>query len=313
MTPLRAVALRVGAFLATLAGSTGFVLALLLLAPGDPIDLLPNGADLRPQLEAEWGLNQPGWRRYGHYWQRVLTLNLGTSLSYRPGMPVIEVLAGPAMRSGMRIGAALLCVGVWATALAWWTAGRRTALRGWVQAISLMPVFLLAHGLVLGINETTFYLWQSGTIARPAWFALPDQPSALRATLSVVILALGSGALSEAHVRLEDALIRVRRSPYVDAARGMGAPTWGLIARNLVPPLASTLAERATFLVGGVVILEKVLLLNGAGAILWDAARLRDYDLALAAALLAAAFVGAVRLAADTTRLSIDPRLREAA
>ena len=59
-------------------------------------------------------------------------------------------------------------------------------------------------------------------------------------------------------------------------------------------------------------ILEKVLLLNGVGAILWQAALLRDYDLALGISLLAATFVSLARLAGDTVRIAVDPRLQEA-
>ena len=50
---------RLGVALATLLGATGLMLGLLVLAPGDPIDLIPNGAAIRPQLEKEFGLDRP--------------------------------------------------------------------------------------------------------------------------------------------------------------------------------------------------------------------------------------------------------------
>ena len=122
---------------------------------------------------------------------------------------------------------------------------------------------------------------------------------------------MGSGALSEAHSQIEEALIRVRKSPFVDAMRARGETTWPSVLANLVPPLASTLAERAAFLAGGAVIAEKVLLINGVGAVLWEAALLRDYDLALTIALFAAGFVGVVRLGADAIRVAVDPRMQQ--
>lgn len=366
MTTARAVVLRLAAFLATLLGSIAFVGLLLVLAPGDPISLIPNGEELRPQLEAEWGLDLPLHERYLRYLGRILTLDLGTSLAYRPGQPVLEVIQGPALSSLGRVLAALSCAMAWGTALAWWTTrqplprrvlaqwlrgalslplgvlrGRQPSVveramaalaravawiaalawwvvdrpplhRLWLQGISIVPVFLLAHGAVLGLNEGAFALMTAGQIERPSWFALPDQPSSLRTSLSILLLAVGSGSLAEVHAQAEEALVRIQRSAYVDAARARGAPLWPHVALNLLPSLASTLAERAAFLAGGVVIVEKVLLLNGAGAILWEAALLRDYDLAMALALLAAAFVGLVRLASDAVRLAVDPRLREA-
>ena len=36
---------------------------LLALAPGDPIDLLPNAEAVRATLEAQWGLDVPLWER----------------------------------------------------------------------------------------------------------------------------------------------------------------------------------------------------------------------------------------------------------
>ena len=314
---IRAALSRVAAFAGTLLGATAFVMLLLVAAPGDPVDLVPNGEELRPRLEAEWGLDRPVAERYVHYLVRAATLDLGTSLTYRPGQPVLEVIASPALRTVGLVVAALVCATGAAVALAFFTAGRRGTLRralsGWgIQAVSLVPVFLLAHGLVLGLNESTWALVQAGWIPRPDWFALPDQPSLLRTSLAIAVLAVGSGALSEAHSQIEDALVAIRRSPYLDAVRARGGPTWPHVVRNLLPPLASTVAERAAFLAGGVVIVEQVLLLNGLGAVLWRAALLRDYDLALAIALLAAAFVGAVRLLADAVRVAVDPRLREA-
>jgi ABC-type dipeptide/oligopeptide/nickel transport system permease component len=151
-----------------------------------------------------------------------------------------------------------------------------------------------------------------GLIERPGWFALPDQASAVRTGLAVAILGVGSGALSEVHAEVEDALVRLRSSPWVDAARARGAATWPLILRGLIAPLAATVANRTALLVGGAVVIEKLLLLRGAGAILWDAAVLRDYDLALSIAVLAAALVAGSRLGADLVRIAADPRLREA-
>jgi len=306
----RAVLVRCLAMLSTLAGATALSLLLLVLAPGDPIDLIPGGEALRPQLEAQWGLDRAPAQRYWHYARRVAVLDLGSSVSYRPGQPVFGLLAGPATRTAARVLAALACAVVWGTALAWWTAGRRSFLRTAALAVSIAPVFLLAHGFVMAANEGAFAAMQSGWLERPSWFALPDEPSPLRTTLSIVLLAVGSSALHETHAQAEEALLRIRSSVYVDAARARGAPVWPHIARNLIAPLAATTAERAAFLTGGVVIVEKVLLLNGAGAMLWEAARLRDYDLALGIALLAALLVGTVRLAADATRALADPRLR---
>jgi len=299
-------------FGATLCGAVALVMLLLALAPGDPIDLLPNADEVRPELEARWHLDRPLPVRYALYLGQLATGDLGTSLSYRPGTPVWEVIARPAMRSAGWLVSAWMLTLIWGSGLAWFTAGRTSVATLLVRVLSIAPVFLIAHLAVSGFNTAAWSLMEAGTIDRPGWFALPDQPSSLRTALAVVILAVGSGALAELHAEVENALVALRRSGFVDAARARGMPVWPHVAWNLVSPLTTIAVSRVAFFVGGLVILEKVLLLNGVGAILWRAALLRDYDLCLGIALLAAVVVAGARLTGDGIRITTDPRLRTA-
>src|SRR5690606_10379529 len=143
----------------------------------------------------------------------------------------------------------------------------------------IAPVFLLAHLAVNLINEGTLGLIERGLIDRPEWFALPGQAGLFRTTLAIVLLAVGSGALAEVRAEAENALSTIRASGYVAAARARGERLLPHIALNLAVPLTTVASSRAAFFVGGLVILEKVLLLNGIGSILWQAAVLRDYPL----------------------------------
>lgn len=312
MTVMWAVARPVGTFFATLLGAAVLVHLLLLFAPGDAIDNLPNAEEARAVLAAEWNLDQPAPVQIVSYLLDVLTGDLRTSLVYRPGMPVVDVIAGPALRSlGVLASATLLAV-LGGTGLAWITAGRRSLARPVVWAISIVPVFLLARLLVAGLNTAAWSLMEAGWIARPGWFALPLEDHPLRWALAVTILAVGSGALAEVHAEVESLLVRIRSSGYVDAARARGAPVWPHVLRNLLPPLSTVTASRVAFFVGGLVILEKILLLNGVGAILWRAALDRDYPLALGITLVTAAVVALARMVGDLVRTSLDPRRREA-
>lgn len=301
---------RVAIFLITLFGAVTLVLTLLWAAPGDPIDLLPNGEELRPVLEAQWHLDKPLPTRLISYFVSMLQGDLGTSLTYRPGSPVTEVILAPALRSMGWLLAALALTLSWGTGLAWLTAGRTSFERKAVQALSLAPVFLLAHLAVHGINELALVLIERGTIDRPGWFALPGQPSMFRTVLAVVLLAVGSGALSEVRREAEQALVHIRRSEYIRAARARGESLTAHVLLNLIGPLTTIASTRAAFFVGGLVILEKVLLLNGVGSILWQAALLRDYPLALGITVVLASIVCVSRLVGDTVRVLVDPRLR---
>ena len=306
----RALVARLLWFVATLTGAAVFLQVLLWASPGDPIDLLPNGAELRPALEAEWGLDQPLPIRLATSLGHALQGDLGTSLSVRPGADVAELLAPALARSAalllpgllLGLGAALL--------LATWTTGRKSAVRTGIELLSVAPVFLLAYLLVVGLNDLTWQLIEADRIARPGWFALPDQASGLRSALAIGVLAVGSSSLTEQHAACEDELGRLRQSGFIEAARARGAAVWPHLVWNLVAPLTTLATSRIAFLLGSLVILEKILLMNGAGALLWEACLQRDYPLAMGISLAAALVVCLARLLGDILKVVVDPRLR---
>jgi len=291
-------------FVGLVVGVLALVQLLLWAAPGDPIDLL-GAEDLRAELEAEWGLDRPLPVRIGQGILGVLQGDLGSSLTVRPGASVWTLSAEAGTRSARLLLPATLLSLLLSLALAW--SDRRLRL---VQAVSVMPVFLMAHVLVFSLNEVTFSLLQEGRITRPAWFALPLNDTPMRSLLATAILATGSGALSSLTGELSAAMRHIRGSAWLEAARARGTPLLPHMLGNLLPPLLVSLASQIAFLTGGLIIVEKVLLLNGAGALLWEAALQRDYPLAMGLALLAAAVVCGARLLANIARLLIDPRLR---
>lgn len=307
-----AVLSRVASFVATVVGAVVLVELLLALAPGDAVDLLPNAAELRPVLAAEWGLDKPLPERLAATVGRVLTGDLGTSLTWRPGAPVAELVADTGLRSLTLLAPALALGLALAVGLASVSARGGTRLLRVVQALSVVPAFLAAYVLVTGINAATWALVERGVVARPEWFALPDTPSAVRTALAVLTLAIASGGLGEMHAACDAELRRLRAAPFVEAARARGEPTWPIVLHNLLPALVDVAASRAAWLLGSLVVVEKLLLFSGAGAALWQACRLRDYPVAVGITVAAALVVAGARLCADLARLALDPRLREA-
>lgn len=293
----------------TLVGAVVLVQGLIALAPGDAIDLMPNADQVREQLAAEWGLDLPLPVRIGRALVRALTLDFGTSLTYRPGTPVSE-LVGRAGASSL----ALLLPG-WAMSVllalgsAWWTSGGRRG-RHAVQAVSVVPAFLAAWSVVTAINALVWHGIGAGWWDRPDFFALPDAPSSMRTAVAITVLAVTSSQLASLHAELEAELTALRAAPFIEAARARGAPTWPHLAGNLLPPLLDFGAGRVAALLGSLVVVEKLLLLNGAGAMLWQACARRDFPLATGLTLAAAALVATTRLLADLARLALDPRLQ---
>lgn len=299
---------RLAASVVTVLGAAAGVSLLLALATGDAADVVATSDAAREHLRAAWHLDGAVPERVGAILARWASGDLGTSWTVRPGAPVDELVAEPALRSLGLLGGALGLALTWGLGLAAlglrWRAPSSVA-----RLVSAAPAFLLAHLAIDGLNEATYALIQRGLVARPDWFALPDQPSALRAALAITVLAVGSGTLADVHDALAHELRALRASAWVEAARARGEPLALPLARNLLPALLAVVGVRAAWLAGGLVVVEQVLHIRGLGSLFWRAAELRDHELTAAIALLTACLVIGARLLCDGARVALDPRL----
>lgn len=285
---------------ASLLGAALLTQWLLALTPGDAVDTLPDPA-LRAQLAAEWGLDGTVPERLAHNLGRLVHLDLGESLTWRPGASVATLLTqlGPASL-GRLLPAAALAVGL-ALVL---------ARRGALARLSAPPAFLAAWALVSGLNAAAWYGVEHGAWGRPGWFTLPDTDSWLRTALAITVLGVFSGSLVEAREGLAAEVRALDAAPFVEAAHARGEAVRPVYARHLVVPTCRALADRVPALLGSLVIVERMLGLPGAGSALWEACRLRDWPIASALVLGFAAAVVAARLTADVVAVAIDPRRR---
>jgi ABC-type dipeptide/oligopeptide/nickel transport system permease component len=306
---VRAIVSRVVGAAGTLIAVVFLMHAALALAPGDPLAGLPPEA--RATLAAAWHLDEPAWQRPVRATAAALTGDLGVSVALAPGVPARTLLVAPALRSaGWAVSALTLAV-VTALGLAAWTrAGRAPSrvVRAVAHGVSVLPMFLLAHTSISAINAATFALMGAGVLGRPAWFALPLEDHPARAALAVVLLGVGSGTLSDLHREVEVAAARVHAAPFVRAAIARGDPTLWLRARHMVGPVASLVRGRVPIVLAGLVVVERVTLSGGVGALLWDAVLTRDAAVAVAATALLAAIGMLVSLGCDLARMSVDPR-----
>jgi peptide/nickel transport system permease protein len=301
--------LQVGIFAATLIGAQLAVNLLFAVAPGDAIDTLPNADELRPALEAEWGLGGSVPSRLVAGLARSLRGNLGYSLTLRPGAPVAELLADHGLRSLSLLVLALAVMIVAAWAQPFWPRPLRRAAR-LVLPLSAVPTALLALATVNGINETTWWLVERGVIARPDWFALPTVGGAVRSAVAVFVLATGSGALAAASSRATGALDALRSASFVEAERARGGPIGLRFWPHLAVAVADAVAAGAAGIVGGLAVVETGLGLGGVGALFFGACRARDWPVAVGAALAMAVAVAAARLFAQLVGVILDPRRR---
>ena len=124
-------------------------------------------------------------------------------------------------------------------------------------------------------------------------------------------------AMAIAAVRmLRDNLIEVLDSEYVRMAELKGLPPRAVLLRHALPnalvPTLNVTAINLGYLIGGVVIVEKVFSYPGFGRLLVDSLQLRDMPLIEATVLIAAAVYVGANLLADLGAILLNPRLREA-
>lgn len=303
----RLVAGRILAAVGTLLAVQVLLILLFSLAPGSAADLVATGA-ARDTLAASWGETDPWPFRLARRVWALLTLDPGTSRTLRPGAPVSELLRGPLLRSaGIVLASVALST---ATALAFARRAERGAGTWIVRLPSLLPHFVAAHLLVAALNGAAWTFIDAGLVERPGWFPLPLEPSALRWTLAVCVVSWTSGALSEGTELLLDAIVTLRRSPFVDALRARGEPVEPVLRRHMWPVIADIAARRVPATFGALVFVDPLLQLGGVGLLLWRAAEERDLDVAFGAVTAIAVAVAAARVLADLVALWVDPRRR---
>jgi peptide/nickel transport system permease protein len=317
-TPMiRFAAIRLVEIIALLALLSFVIYALIGLMPGDPIDLLRNGdphmtaADVA-QLKAVYGLDRPLVARYLAWARQALAGNLGYSRLF--AAPVGSALLP-------RLGNSLVLMGssfalAFALALALGTvAARRPPGSRLDMAINLLcfagvsvPTFWLALVLILVFAAGLGWLPASG-IATAGTGDIGDRLRHLILPVATLTLASVGGYTRYVRAALREALAQ----DHIRTARAKGASEPRVIfrhaLRSALVPVTTILALSFGGLVSGALVTETMFAYPGMGKLIFDAVMGNDYNLALAALLLAGVTTMLANLAADLVYGWLDPRV----
>ena len=114
---------------------------------------------------------------------------------------------------------------------------------------------------------------------------------------------------------LRDNLIEVLDSDYVRMAELKGLSPARVLVRHALPnalvPTLNVTALNLAYLVGGVVVVEKIFSYPGFGSLLVDALQLRDLPVIEATIMIAASVYIVANLLADIGAILLNPRLRQ--
>lgn len=300
--------------LGTLALVSVVIFAAVEVLPGDiPSRLLGREAPLaaREQLRIELGLDRPAVERYATWAGNALRGDFGVSLSLRK--PVAEIVYPRLGNTLALAGLALLFYIPLSIAPALVQAFRpngiadRTISTLTVLVLST-PEFLLATLLLFGfavVYPIFPPLAQVSAASGPLDFIYMITLPAI--TLAILLAAYGTRLLRESLVELLD-------SDFIRMAELKGMTRRRIVLRHALPnaliPWLNATAINIAFMIGGVVVVERVFLFPGFGSLLVDALQLRDIPLVEASVLVAAALFIVVNLAADIGAILLNPRLR---
>jgi peptide/nickel transport system permease protein len=313
---IRYTAIRLVEILAMLLLMSFVVYALIGLMPGDPIDLM-RSSDPRmsaadaARLKALYGLDQPLLWRYAAWAREALAGDLGYSRLF--AAPVWAALLP-------RLGNSLLLMVpsfglAFAVALGLGTAAARRPRSRLEAAVNFfcfagisLPTFWLALILILVFAAGLGWLPASG-IATAGSGDIADRLRHL--VLPVATLSVVSAASYTRYVRA--AMREALGQDHIRTARAKGASEARVVVhhalRAALVPVTTILALSFGGLVSGALVTETMFGYPGMGKLIFDAVMGNDYNLALAALLLAASVTMIANLAADLAYAWLDPRV----
>lgn len=302
-----------GAFLTLLVG--GFAVFLVMkAAPGDPA-LVALGEHATPDAVAAFrlrhNLDDPFLVQFWAWLQRMLVLDFGRSLTIAGGVSISKLFAFRVPNTAF--------IGIYALTFALLIAlsmGTLSALqRGRVTDAAATSV------AVVGISMPDFWLGYVLILVfalelqlLPSYGFTPLSQSLEGALLTGLLPALAIAAPMAAVFSrtLRASLLEHAHKDYVNVARSMGFSTAFIfvfyVFRNSIIPFIVVVGLQVRYLLGGVVVIERVFGVPGLGSLMVDAAFARDYPVVQACAISFLGTVLLVNLIVDVVCALLDPR-----
>ena len=301
---------------------------IIQLPPGDFVDSYVRNLELqggnvneaqKTALEAQYGLDKPLPVQYA-IWISNIVLRGNFGNSFRYNQPVAQILAERVPRTIAISLASIILTWIIAVPLGIISALKQYSVWDYLFAfISFLglsvPAFLLALVLMYFVYDQTG--WFVTGLFSPAFRNVPWSIEKLIDLLRNIWLPLlvlpisGTGGIIRV---LRASLLDELRKQYVTTARAKGIREWTLILRYPVRialnPLISTIGWMLPAMVGGEVVVSKVLNLPTIGPVLLEAIQSQDMYLAGGLVMILSALTIVGTLLSDILLALFDPRIR---
>ena len=268
-------------------------------------------AEARAAFRERLNLDQPVHQRYWLWIQGVVRGDFGQALTN--DREVADIIA-PRLRSTLVIGGVAFALYIPVTIVLASLAAiyRDRALDGLISVLTLIglsvPEFVSGTVLLI-VFAVIFPIFPVMSLLDQA-----ETPLEALRTLALPAITLTTIMAVYAIRMLRDNLIDVLDSEYVRMATLKGLPRLQVIFRHALPnaivPALNVTALNLAYLIGGVVLVERVFSYPGLGSLLVDSILLRDVPVIEAVALLVSAIYVFANLFADAMAIVLNPRLR---
>jgi oligopeptide transport system permease protein len=277
------------------------------LAPGGPFDeeqTLPS--EVKANLEAAYGLDQPILTQYGRYLRGLVVGDFGPSFKFKD-FSVTELIAqGLPVSLALGLSAVVIGVGFGVLFGALAALRRNTSIDYLVMGLAVFGIALPAF-VVGPLLQLVFGVWLG--VLPVAGYESGDFRYLL---LGIVALALPVIAYVARLTR--GSLLEILRSNFIRTARAKGIAEWRVIIRHALRPallpVVSYLGPATAFVLTGSLVVETVFGLPGTGRYLVQGALNRDYTLVMGMIVVYGSLTLACNLIADLLYGWLDPRVR---
>ena len=263
------------------------------------------------QLDHQLGVDRPVWAQYGSWISQFVRGNLGNSLEYK--VPVWSLLQTSLLNSLKLAAEAFVLVvplsligGVVAALKRGRLPDRLITLTG--LSLTAVPEFVSAIVLIL-----IFGLWLKvlpvTATAPPGSSFLTEVKFLLLPSLALVMVLFGYIARMARAGTIESLDADYTRTAYL---KGLSTPTVlrrHVLRNSLLPTIAVT-ATQMGYLIGGLVVIEKIFNYNGIGQRILTAAENKDFTMLESGVLLIGIVYLVATLAADLLYSLLNPRIR---
>ncbi|HEX9767959.1 MAG TPA: ABC transporter permease [Kiloniellales bacterium] len=312
---LRLVVARVFTAALTLLLVSVVIFAMIEVLPGDVASrILGRDAtqESLAQVRAQLHLNDPAIERYLGWLAGVVQGDFGLALTSK--RPIVDILAPRIVNTLILSGIAFLLYLPLALVPALLQAvNRDRPIDHGFSTVTLVllstPDFLLSTLLLIAFVVLIPVLPATSLVEPTTSFVGWVRALILPSVTLAIVMAVYAVRM------LRDNLIEVLEAEYIRTAELKGLSKRAVLLRHALPnalvPTLNVTALNLGYLIGGVVIVEKVFSYPGFGGLLVDSLQLRDIPLIEATVLIAAAVYVGANLLADVGAILLNPRLRK--